>query len=133
MGGGVAYGGGVSNLPMSSPYRSQPDKPVTETVREDFTQRLNDAFTEGDVPQDEYRVMLDGVYAADTYGQLAPIAERLPVKQTYQQPGIVATESTSAPGEVTPHREQLGLSLWVMAGAAVALLIVALILGIIII
>ena len=84
------YHDGVSNLPISSKYRSLPDKPISESEREDFAARLNEEFARGTLDQDDYRRLLDTVFAARTNGDLLPVAEKLPVRQTYDQPGIVA-------------------------------------------
>ena len=40
-----------SELPISSPYRSTPDAPVTESEREQVSSRLNAAFTSGELDQ----------------------------------------------------------------------------------
>lgn len=92
----------MSNLPISSKYRSTPERPVDDPEREDITQRLNAAFEAGAVTQDEYRALLDRVFAARTLGDLAPVAERLPAKPTHDQPEVVRQEGTLPPGELAP-------------------------------
>lgn len=92
----------MSNLPISSKYRSTPTQPVDDAEREDLTARLNDSFGKGDLPAEQYQAMLDQIYAAQTLGELVPVVEHLPVKQTYNSPAIVA-QSGPAPGELTQH------------------------------
>lgn len=119
----------MSNLPISSKYRSLPDQPVTEAEREDLARRLNEGFSRGTIDQDDYSRLLDVVFAAKTNGDLLPVAEVLPVKQTYDQPAIVAQSGTAGPGELAPTRSANTLALWAVAGGgALALLVVALLL-----
>ncbi len=92
----------VSNLPISSKYRSTPEAAVDEVEREDVAARLNDAFTRGDVSSDDYRALLDEVYAAGTLGELAPVVEKLPAMQTHRQPDLVRQDSHAAPGQLRP-------------------------------
>lgn len=121
----------VSNLPISSKYRSLPDKPINESEREDFAARLNEEFARGTIGQDDYRRLLDTVFAARTNGDLLPVAEKLPARQTYDQPGIVAQPTATPPGELAPTRSAGQLGLWAMGGisvaAVVAILLVALV------
>ncbi|MEL4358154.1 MULTISPECIES: DUF1707 SHOCT-like domain-containing protein [unclassified Luteococcus] len=92
----------MSNLPISSKYRSQPARPVDEAEREDLTKRLNDAFTSGSIDGDTYRTLLDQLYGAQTLGELVPVVEHLPAKQTYDDPAMVRQQTTTAPGELAP-------------------------------
>ncbi|WP_420174576.1 DUF1707 SHOCT-like domain-containing protein [Luteococcus sp. OSA5] len=92
----------MSNLPISSKYRSQPHREVDEAEREDLTRRLNDAFTKGDVDGDTYRTMLDQLYSAQTLGELVPVVEHLPVKSTHAEPTMVRQQTNTAPGELAP-------------------------------
>lgn len=92
----------MSNLPISSKYRSTPDRPVDDAERGQLTQRLNDAYTRGELEQADYDQMLDRVYAAATLGELAPVAERLPVAPTHEQPALVRQQGTTGPGELEP-------------------------------
>ncbi|MCT1460170.1 DUF1707 domain-containing protein [Aestuariimicrobium sp. p3-SID1156] len=90
----------MNNLPISSKYRSQPDKPITEAEREDLATRLNEEFARGKVDEDDYRRLLDVVFAARTNGDLVPVAEVLPARATHDQPAIVAQQGSAAPGEL---------------------------------
>ena len=47
--------GRENELPRSSPYRSTPDAPVTETERDQLSSRLNAAYTAGTLDPDDYR------------------------------------------------------------------------------
>ena len=44
----------MSELPISSPYRSRPDAPVTDSEREQLNARLNAAYTDGRLSADDY-------------------------------------------------------------------------------
>ncbi|MGO4958279.1 DUF1707 SHOCT-like domain-containing protein [Luteococcus sp. Sow4_B9] len=92
----------MSNLPISSKYRSQPSRPVDGAEREDLTRRLNDAFTAGGIDGDTYRTLLDELYAAQTLGELVPVVEHLPVKSTHDEPAMVQQHTRTAPGELAP-------------------------------
>ena len=67
-----------SNLPISSPYRSKPDAPVTDAERDRLNARLNAAYTAGTLDQDDYRARLDLLFAAKRLGDLVPVVEGLP-------------------------------------------------------
>jgi len=54
----------MSNLPISSKYRSTPDAPVTDAEREALVARLNAAYEAGKLDDDAYRGHLDRVFAA---------------------------------------------------------------------
>jgi len=92
----------VSNLPISSKYRTTPEHPVDEGEREDLTTRLNDAYTRGSVDPDRYRELLDRLYAARTLGELVPAVEALPARATHDQPALARQETTLAPAELSP-------------------------------
>ena len=79
-----------SNLPISSPYRSTPEAPVTEAERNQLSTRLNAAFEAGSLDADDYHQRLDVLFAAQKMGQLVPVVEGLPPLQTYTDPAIVA-------------------------------------------
>ena len=49
-----------SNLPISSPYRSTPDAPVTDAERDRLNARLNAAYTAGTLDQEDYQARLTG-------------------------------------------------------------------------
>ncbi|MGA4508909.1 DUF1707 SHOCT-like domain-containing protein [Propionibacteriaceae bacterium G1746] len=123
----------MSNLPISSKYRSQAHLPVPDEEREDLGRRLNEAFTNGTIPAEQYPVLLDRVYDAQTLGDLAPVVELLPVKQTYDQPNIVqAGAGAPAPGELTQARPPGKLALYGVAGGIGAILLLALLILIIV-
>ncbi len=121
----------MSNLPISSKYRSQPDKPLDEADREEIVSRINDAFVTSAIPGDDYRGMLDRAYAARTMGELAPIAERLPVMRTHEEPAIVEQAATGRPGEFAPagmrQETALKVMLGVAGGSALLILLVVLV------
>ncbi len=119
----------MSDLPISSKYRSTPDAPVTPNEREDLTERLNDAFTRGDLDDVEYRSRLDTLYAAHRLGELVPVVDGLPPRQTYTAPAIVE-QSLGRPGELEPSRSAVRPALLVAGGA---LLIITLILALVLI
>ena len=72
-----------SNLPISSPYRSTPDAPVTDAERDRLNARLNAAYTAGTLDQDDYQARLDVLFAAKRLGELVPVVEGLPPLPTY--------------------------------------------------
>ncbi len=114
----------MSELPISSPYRSRPDAPVTEEEREQLSARLNTAFTEGRLDADDYQARLDTLFAASTLGQLVPVVDGLPPAPTYNSPAIVG-QSGGAPGELAEARDVRGVSLGLIAGVAAAIVIIA--------
>ncbi|MGA4669326.1 DUF1707 SHOCT-like domain-containing protein [Propionibacteriaceae bacterium Y1923] len=107
----------MSNLPISSKYHSQANEPVSDAEREDLGKRLNDEFAKGTIDADHYPQLLDRVYEAKTLGELVPVVEALPVKQTYDQPGIVAQAGGPAAGELTQPRNAKKLG-WYMIGGS---------------
>ena len=120
----------MSNLPISSKYRSSPDKPVDDVEREDLALRLNEAFTEGGIEQLDYTRMLDRIYAARTLGELVPVVEALPVRATHDQPAIVAQRGSLPPGEVEPiGGNAVGLGKWAAGGIATLVLLIVIFLA----
>jgi hypothetical protein len=117
-----------SDLPISSPYRSTPQAPVSEDERNQLSSRLNAAFEAGQVDSDDYRARLDRLFAARTLGELVPVVEGLPPLQTYADPAIVATRTGGRPGELAPSRNANGFTLLVVGGAAAALVLVVILL-----
>jgi len=79
----------VSELPISSPYRSTPDAPVSDGERDQLSARLNDAFEAGTLDSEDYKVRLDQLFAAQRMGDLLPVVQGLPPLQTYNSPAIV--------------------------------------------
>lgn len=119
--------GGVSELPISSPYRSTPDAPVTEQVRNQLSAQLNTAYTDGKIDGDDFRERLDTLFAAKRLGELIPVVQGLPPLQTYADPAIVAS-SGGQPGELTQARDGSKLTL-VTGGALIgALILIAILL-----
>ena len=92
-----------SDLPISSPYRSTPEAPVTEAERDQLSSRLNAAFTAGTLDAEDYQARLDTLFAAQRMGQLVPVVQGLPPLQTYADPAIVASPG-GRPGEVSEQR-----------------------------
>jgi len=120
----------VSELPISSPYRSTPDAPVTEAERERVSSRLNAAFTAGALDNDAYSARLDRLFAASRLGELVPVVEGLPALPTHADPAIVA-RGGGEPGQLAEARSGAGLSLLtvgVVSGVVVLVVILLLIL-----
>jgi hypothetical protein len=117
-----------SDLPISSPYRSTPQAPVSETERNQLSSRLNAAFAAGQVDGDDYRARLDRLFAARTLGELVPVVAGLPPLATYADPAIVASDGRGRPGELAPARDATGFSLLVVGGVAGAVLLLVLLL-----
>jgi hypothetical protein len=105
-----------SNLPISSPYRSTPEAPVTETERDQLSSRLNVAFTQGTLDQDDYQSRLDQLFAAQKLGQLVPVVEGLPPLQTYASPAIIT--SGGEPGTLAESRRANNFTLLIVAALA---------------
>lgn len=116
-----------SNLPISSPYRSTPDAPVTDAERDRLTARLNAAYTAGTLDQDDYRGRLDLLFAAKRLGELVPVVEGLPPLPTYSSPAIVAS-SSGQPGELSESRPPGRMTAVVLGGVAAAVLLIAILL-----
>lgn len=117
-----------SELPISSPYRSTPDAPVTEAERNQLSSRLNAAYEAGTMDSDAYRTRLDTLFAAQRMGELVPVVEGLPPLQTYADPAIVAAAPSGRPGEVTPARSANGVALVAVGGVAVLVILIAILL-----
>ena len=96
-----------SDLPISSPYRSTPEAPVTEAERDRLSARLNAAYTAGTLDAEDYQARLDTLFAAQRLGQLVPVVQGLPPLQTYADPAIVASPG-GRPGEVSEHGTRPG-------------------------
>ena len=108
----------MSNLPISSKYRSQGNEPVSNEEREDLVKRLNDEFAKGTIASDLYPQLLDRIYDSRTLGELLPVVEALPVKQTYDQPDIVRTNDAAPPaGELTQQRSAKKLAVYTIGGS----------------
>ena len=120
-----------SNLPISSPYRSTPDAPVTDAERDRLSARLNAAYTAGTLDQDDYRARLDLLFAAKRLGELVPVVDGLPTLPTHSSPAIVAN-SSGEPGELSESRPPGMLTAAVVGGVAVAILLIVILLVVLI-
>lgn len=120
----------MSELPISSPYRSTPDAPISDAERNQLSARLNDAFSEGKLDADQYRVRLDQLFAAQRMGDLVTVVEGLPPVQTYQSPAIVGS-GAGRPGELAQVRSANGLAM-IGVGAVVGVLLLVVILLVIV-
>jgi hypothetical protein len=114
-----------SNLPISSPYRSTPDAPVTDVERDQLSSRLNAAFTDGKLEQDDYEFRLDQLFAATRMGQLLPVVEGLPPMPTHSNPEIVASAG-GQPGELDDTRSASRFALVLVAVLVIAVVLIAL-------
>ncbi len=94
----------MSNLPISSKYRSTPGLPIPDDEREALVKRLNKAFSDGKINSDDYRAFLDRLFAARKLGELAVIVEALPPAPTHDQPAMVQQGTAVEPGELSPSR-----------------------------
>lgn len=117
----------MSELPISSKYRSTPDAPVTDVEREELTRRLNDAFAAGKLDQDAYSARLDQLYAAQRLGELVPVVQELPAVQTYADPAMVQ-QAAGRPGEVSTARSGNRLTVAVIAAVVLIAIIIAILL-----
>ncbi len=116
----------MSNLPISSPYRSTPDAVVSDLERDQLASRLNAAFTAGALSQEDYSSRLDRLFAAKVMGELVPVVENLPPLQTYSAPAMVQSNG-GQPGQLTPSRNGNRLAV-VAGGTAIAVLLLVVIL-----
>ena len=119
-----------SDLPISSPYRSKPDAPVTDAERDQLSSRLNAAYTAGTLDAEDYQARLDTLFAAQRLGQLVPVVQGLPPLQTYTDPAIVAG-SGGRPGEVSESRNPTGVALVAVGGVLLVLVLIAVLLVIV--
>ncbi|MFT4218545.1 MAG: DUF1707 domain-containing protein [Micropruina sp.] len=94
----------MDNLPISSKYRSRPLEPLGDGEREELAGRLNEEFARGAIDTDDYRAMLDRVFAARTLGDVAEVVAALPAKDTFVVPAVIET-GTLAPGELVPAKQ----------------------------
>ena len=116
----------MSELPISSPYRSTPDAPVTDELRNQLSAQLNTSYTDGAIDGDDFRRRLDTLFAAQRLGELVPVVQGLPPLQTYADPAIVASTG-GRPGELATPRDAGKLAL-VTGGAVIAAVILIVIL-----
>ncbi len=121
----------MSEVPISSPYRSTPDAPVTEGERNQLSVRLNSAYEAGALDAGDYSQRLDRLFAAQRMGELLPVVQGLPPLPTHQNPAIVTTGGNAAPGQLSTGRSATQLTVLavgVLAGviALIAILLVIL-------
>lgn len=116
-----------SDLPISSPYRSTPDAAVTDGERDQLNRRLNAAFADGTLAQEDYQARLDQLFAARTMGELVPVVSGLPPLQTYDAPALVASTG-GQPGQLTEARSAGRLSLAVVGGVSGLVVLVVILL-----
>jgi len=117
----------VSELPISSPYRSTPGAPVTEAEREQLSARINSAYADGRLDADDYQARLDSLFAASTLGQLVPVVDGLPPAPTYDSPAMVAP-SGGVPGELSEARNASRVSLGLIVGLSAVVLVILILL-----
>lgn len=122
----------MDNLPISSKYRSRPLEPLSDDERDELAGRLNAEYARGTIEVDDYRAMLDRVFAAKTLGDVADVVAALPAKETFAVPAVIET-GTIAPGELVPtkgpgNRGAIMLAAGLGTGIAVAILLLVLIL-----
>ena len=116
-----------NELPIASPYRSTPEVPVSDAERDQLNRRLNAAYTDGHLPEDEYRERLDRLFAARKLGELVPVVQGLPPLVTYNDPAVVASTG-GQPGQLTESRKSGGIALVAVGGIALGVLLIALLL-----
>ena len=122
----------MNDLPISSKYRSRPLEPLGEDEHDELAGRLNAEYARGTIEVDDYRTMLDRVFAATTLGDVAGVVAALPAKDTFAVPAVIET-GTTAPGELLPakgpgNRGAIMLAAGLGTGIAVAILLLVLIL-----
>lgn len=116
----------MTQLPRSSKYRATPQAPLDDAERNRLTERLNAAFEDGKVSQDEYRRFLDVVFGATTLGQVAEVVEAIPGAATHDTPAIVPV-GQGRPGELTEARTPDGSMVAKMVAGGTVALVVALV------
>lgn len=118
----------MSNLPISSKYRTQPQAPVPEAERNDLSARLNQAFEAGQIDQDQYSALLDQVFDARTLGDLAGVVEVLGKPSTHNEPAIVAQTPQGRPGELAEAGRPSNRTTMMVVGGVAGLAVIAAIL-----
>ena len=98
---------------------------MTDAEREQLTSRLNAAFTDGKLEQDDYQFRLDQLFAATRMGQLLPVVEGLPPLATHATPEIVAGAG-GQPGQLDDARNASRFALLLIAVLVVAVVLIAL-------
>ena len=116
-----------NELPIASPYRSTPEVPVSDAERDQLNRRLNAAYTDGQLPEDEYRERLDRLFAARKLGELVPVVQGLPPLVTYNDPTGVASTG-GQPGQLAESRKAGGIALVAVGGVVLGILLIAILL-----
>ena len=120
-----------NELPIASPYRSTPEVPVSDAERDQLNRRLNAAYTDGQLGEDDYRERLDRLFAARKLGELVPVVQGLPPLVTYNAPALVASTG-GQPGQLAESRKSSGIALVAVGGIALAVLLIAILLVVLI-
>lgn len=103
-------------------------EPLTDGEREELAARLNAEFATGAIDTDDYRALLDQVFAAQTLGEVAGVVAQLPAKDTFAVPAVIETGAV-APGELMPARDGgIRAPLMVIAGLGTAVAVAILLL-----
>lgn len=119
----------MSNLPISSKYRSRPNEPVTDEERNQLSTMANDAYADGKLTTEEYQAHVDTIFDAQTLGELVPVVETLGKAPTYNQPALVGQDGQNAPGhlpDIKAPSGRMGLAVLGVGGGAVLLLLLLL-------
>lgn len=112
------------NLPISSKYRSTPNEPVSDTERNTLSAQLNDAFTRGEIGQEDYDSLLETIFEAKTLGDLVPAVEALGKPATHNTPAIVDEAPSGRPGELSEARKPAVPAVMMAVGGTVLAVIV---------
>ena len=118
----------VNELPISSPYRSTPEAPVTESERNTLNARLNAAFEAGALDADDFATRLDRLFAAQRMGELVMVVEGLPPLTTYNGPSFGDSTGSGVPGRLDAGRNATRLTLGVIAVLVAVVLLIAILL-----
>lgn len=122
----------MSNLPISSKYRSRPTEPVSDEERNQLSSMANDAYADGKLTNEQYQSHLDTIFDARTLGELVPVVESLGKTPTYNQPALVDQGGQNAPGDLpdikAPSARMSLAVLGVGGGAVLVLLLLVLLL-----
>lgn len=112
----------MPELPPSSKYLQRAGDEIDDVERESLTERLTNAYVEGNLEQHEYMLDLDRVSNARTLGELVPVVERLPAP-VEQLPKGTEVATNVAPGEVNQSRN-LKVPALMVVGTMVMMMVV---------
>lgn len=118
----------MDEVPISSPYRSTPEAPVTEGERNSLSARLNSAYEAGALDSDDFARRLDQLFAARSMGELLPVVQGLPPLPTHTSPAIVANPTTSTPGQLATSRSATTLTVAAVGVLVGVVLLIAILL-----